>query len=141
MTLLTQLREEAARLADEAAPEVLSAIEHLGTPGATTKLLVALIGRVEESLPSIIRPIDAPLAAALTTSTPSDAELAEAAAIQPNPPLQAAPVSPPVQVEAPQQPTVEQLAAELAQERAKVAALQSAATPAPEPAPNVEVQS
>lgn len=145
MTLLTQLREEASRLADEAAPEVVAALEHIGNTDTLTKVLVALIGRIEENLPSIIRPIDAPLAAALTTHVPSDEEVAAAETVAPNPaPVVQGPVSqPPVVVHSAPAPapSVDQLEAELAAERAKVAALQQAATPAPAPAPTVEAQS
>lgn len=137
--LLTQLREEASRLADEAAPEVVAAIEHIGTPDAFGKILVALVGRLEESVPTLLHPIDAPLPSPLTTVTPSDAEIAEAEAVKPNPVQVPVSVSPPVQVPQAQQPTVEQLQAELAAERAKVTALQSAATPTPT-APQVSTE-
>lgn len=158
MSLLTQLREEAARLADEAVPEVRAAIEHLGTHDSLVKVVVALIARLGEAVPGLEHPIDAPLPSSLTTPTLSDEEIAaqQAAQVQqgatvtqlpgagagvaPGVVQGPAPTSPavaPPPVAAPQQPTMAQLESELAQARQQVAALQAAAQPPAAAAPSV----
>lgn len=81
-TLLAQVREDAARIADEAAPEIRSAIEHIGSVDSLSRMFVALVGRLEESVPGLVKPGESPLPETLTTHVPSDEEAAEAAANQ-----------------------------------------------------------
>lgn len=148
--LLAQLRQDAARLADEAAPEVVAAIEHLGSTDTVTKLVVALIGRLEESIPGLVKPHDTPLPTALTTHVPTDEEAAEAQQVPPNPttqtPVQQVPTSA-VQVPQTQQTQVgnpsqelEALRVELQREQQKVATLQSLLQPPAADKPVVDTQ-
>lgn len=141
MDLLNQLREDASRLVDEAAPEVVSALEHIGTPDVLAKLFVSLAGRLAEAVPGIVYPgVDKPLPASVTTHTPTDEEAGATAVVQPNTPVQQVPAQAPVPPQAPQQSTVAELEAKLKAEEQKVAALQSAATPQPQAQPQVSDQ-
>lgn len=144
-SLLTQIREDASRIETEADPVIKAAIEQLGIPSTITSVVVALIGRLEESIPGLIRPDNSPLPAPLTNHTATDEEIAQSNAIPANQPVAAQPVAtqvpaaaPPVQTQAPQQRTMEELEAELKTEQAKVAALQQAITPQSAPAPVVQ---
>lgn len=141
-SLLTQIREDAARIETEADPVIKAAIEQLGVPSTITSVVVALIGRLEEAIPGLVRPADSPLPTPLTTHTPTDEEVAAANAVPPNQPqatqVAQIPATTAVQTQAPQQLTMEQLEQKVALEEAKVAALQQAITPQPAAAPVVE---
>lgn len=131
MKLLNQLREDAARLADEAAPEVVAALEHLAPPHSLLAAFVALVGRLEQDVPGIVHPDAAPLPAPLTTHTPSDAEVEAAGAVAPQPfpgaspqqPQMVAPATVPEPAAQPQPATARE-----AQLEQRLAALESALT-------------
>lgn len=150
MQLLNQLRADAGKIADEAIPEVVTAVDQLVPPTSLAKVVVALIGRLEQDIPGLVHVETERLPHPLTTPV---AEPEPAAVVPPNPapvaPVQAAPAPvAPAPVATAQEvvvpPTPENLAADLArvqqelrQEREAVAALQAAQTPAPEAAPVV----
>lgn len=129
MQLLNQLRDDAGKLADEAIPEVASAVEQLSSGDSLCKVVVSLIGRLEQDIPGLVHPVTAPLPAPLTTPpAPSEEEVAATAAAQAD---AAATV---VETTDPQLATLQ---AELEKAQAQVAALQSALTPAAGAAPAV----
>lgn len=140
MDLLNQLREDASRLVDEAAPEVVNALEHIGKTDTLTRLFVALLGRLSEAIPGIVYPSeDKPLPSAVVTHTPTDEEATEAAIVSPNP---AAPsvTSLPVQAQPSEQSKMEDLERKLKVEESKVSALQASITPNPQAAPSITAQ-
>ena len=130
MQLLNQLRDDAGKLADEAIPEVASAVEQLSSGDSLCKVVVSLIGRLEQDIPGLVHPVTAPLPTPLTTPpTPTEEEeVATTAAALPD---AAATV---VETTDPQLATLQ---AELEKAQAQVAALQSALTPAAGAAPTV----
>lgn len=132
MNLLNQLRDDAGRLADQAIPEVTTAVNQLIPPGSLARVVVALIGRLEQDIPGLVHPSSDFLPNPLTTPVEQPEPVA---VVPPNPPAPA----PAAQV--PQSdPTVQRLEAELAAKREMVIALQSALTPAPEAPPVVSTQ-
>lgn len=110
MDLLNQLRDDAGKIVDGAEPELLNAVEGLVGGDSLTKVVVALVDRLESKIPGLVNPAVEP------TLTPV---------------MPVAPVAP----VAPEQVAV--LEAELAKAQAQVAALQSTLTPAPAAAPAV----
>jgi hypothetical protein len=129
MQLLNQLRDDAGKLADEAIPEVASAVEQLSSGDSLCKVVVSLIGRLEQDIPGLVHPVTAPLPPPLTTPpAPTEEEVAATAEAQAG----AAPTV--VETTDPQLATLQ---AELEKARAQVTALQSALTPAAGAAPAV----
>ena len=118
MDLLNQLRDDAGKIVDGAEPELLNAVEGLVGGDSLTKVVVALVDRLESKIPGLVNPAVEPALA---------------------PVMPVAPVAPvaPAGPAAPADPQLAVLEAELAKAQAQVAALQSTLTPAPAAAPAV----
>jgi len=123
MDLLNQLRDDAGKIVDGAEPELLNAVEGLVGGDSLTKVVVALVDRLESKIPGLVNPVVEPAPAPVMPVAPV---------------ASVAPVAP-VELDTPASPVadVAALQAELAQAQAQVAALQSTLTPAPAAAPTV----
>lgn len=130
MQLLNQLRDDAGKLADEAIPEVSSAVEQLASGDSLAKVFLALVGRLEQDIPGLVHPVTAPLPPPLTEKVADDASNEAAAQV---------PAQTPAATAAPEGETTQlaTLQSELEKAQAQVAALQSALTPAPGATPEV----